>query len=45
MLVTKCSVCRTKAELQGCEICEKVKCVTCAQQHRTQIKTKWMTSN
>jgi hypothetical protein len=42
MLAAKCSACKTKTELQACEVCEEAKCIKCAQQHLTEIKTKWM---
>jgi hypothetical protein len=43
MLVAKCSACKIKKELKACEICEEAKCVECAEKHRVEVKTKWMT--
>jgi hypothetical protein len=43
MLVAKCSVCKIKKELQACMIYEEAKCAECAEKHRIEIKTKWMT--
>ncbi|CAF4316790.1 unnamed protein product [Rotaria sp. Silwood2] len=41
MLIAKYSGCKTKTELQACEVCEEAKCVKCAQQHLTELKSKW----
>jgi hypothetical protein len=39
MPVARCSVCKTKIELQVGKICEEEKCVNSVQQHLTEIKT------
>jgi hypothetical protein len=38
MLVTQCSVCETKIELQVGKTCEEAKCVNSVQQHLTAWK-------